>query len=353
MKKNMIAGFLSVAMLATAGLSAFAATPTDPVTLPAAVEGEAPSTIEATHIDAFLKKYGLDKKEKGELTSKDFHKDFANFYFSEKELEEIATMSKAIELRGWTDETSTTLYTVKKAHKSGDYNYEVVYALFMDIRTGLVNAAAIKRLPSNENDKAASIYPMDKAALADIEKDALAYAKANIFLPTSKIAQRSVIYGYKVETAANKGLRDFWAGRGWTTSNWTFYQNAYEEGRTAYLTAEEINQAMKVSGEATGGVQVAMIMPSTGFYFTERNYRIKDTENRFFIDFVASGIDPTADKDKLGANFAFLIVKPAKVNQDGTLDKYFYPTDAKMSTIVRDMTKIFNESNSVPEGAVN
>lgn len=354
MKKNIIAGLLSVAMLAAAPMSALAMN--EAITLPPAIEvqEQKPTTIEATHIDAFLKKYGWDKKENGALTSADFAKDFAAAYFVGDDFKTIETLSKPLELRGWTSEESSTLYTAKKDYKTGDYNYQLVFAVFTDIKTGLVNAAVVKRLPTNlDVDKAASIYSMEKPAFATYEKDALAYAKANIFMPSNKIAQRSLIHGYKVSPGYNDGLKSFWKGRGWSSNNWTFYQNAVEEGHKAYLSGPEVNQAMKVSGEATGGVQVAMIMPSSGFYFAERSYKIKGTQNGFFIDFVASGINPAADSDKLGANFAFLIVKPAKVNMDGELEKFFYPTTAKLSTIAKDMNDYFNRDTSTPDGVVN
>lgn len=89
----------------------------------------------------------------------------------------------------------------------------------------------------------------------------------------------------------------------------------------------------------------ATYMPSfSEFYFMEKKYKLTNTQS-FYIDFVAD-FSTTENNDekqstKTSIAYAFLVVKPAKKNSKGKLDRFIYAPNVKLSTIESDMKLYF------------
>lgn len=339
MKMKRVISLLLCATMVT-GLAAIAAT-TDSSSTSSSSNSNAPTQIESNYIGDFLKSSGFSDANGGNLKASDFEKSAYEIWFTEDQRSEIESLSKTADLRGITSSIATTLYVAQKQYPSGDRNFTVAYGLFMDIKTGMVDAAVALRIPNRASETTTPLYAMTKGTFSLIQSDVAKFIQEYAFLPKTKAAQASLISGYRVESADNTALQTFWSQKGWDTKGWTFYQNEDGSDTKAYLTDEEITLAMKASGN--GGPQVAMIMPSYGYYFIEKAYKIKGSDERFYVDFIASGINLSAKE--LGANFSFLVVKPAKIKADGTVDKFFYPADTKISVIVKDITKYYADAS--------
>lgn len=86
-------------------------------------------------------------------------------------------------------------------------------------------------------------------------------------------------------------------------------------------------------------------MPSfSEFYFMEKKYKLTNTQS-FYIDFVADfntiQNDDKEKSTKTSIAYAFLVVKPAKKNSNGKLDRFIYAPNTKLSTIQADMKLYF------------
>lgn len=307
-----------------------------------------PSGIEQQRIDDMLKKHGLDKLDLS------FQK--ADFYsvFTDDDKAQIEKDAKAQSMRGILDATTMYVATIDRKVEGAQYPYQLSVVVFADLRTGLVNAAEIMAYPYPLYLEGAKMYAVD-SKLETIDKDMTSFM-AKAYAPKNKEHQAAKILGYEIGATKSAHFRAYFKSEGWNLGNHTVYQNpgAWTPSEVTpeyepFLRGQEVNEAMRAS--ANGGPQVMMMMSGSGFYFVEKPYRFKDSDDYFYIAFCASNGD--LEKEDYHPTFKWLTVRPAKYNQDGTFDKFIYPVDTKLQTIVNDMSQYFKTGNATPPGAVN
>ncbi len=80
------------------------------------------------------------------------------------------------------------------------------------------------------------------------------------------------------------------------------------------------------------------------FYFAEKKYKLNNTQS-FYVDFVMDfqtvSLNDQTNTTKPAVAYAFLVVKPAKKNKLGKLDRFIYAPNTKLSTIESDMKLYF------------
>lgn len=296
-----------------------------------------------------LKKYGLDK------LNLSFAK--ADYYsvFTDEDKTQIEADAKKLSMRGILDGTTMYVAQIDRKVEGAEYPYQLTVVVFADLRTGLVNAAEIVAYPYPLYSEGAKIYAVD-TKLESVDKEMLDFMSQKMYQPKNKEHQAAKILGYEVSSAKGANIRAYFKGKGWDLGQRTVFQNpgAWTPSKvtpdyTPFLSDGEVGQAMTAS--ADGGPQVLMMMSGSGFYFVEKPYRFKDTDNYFYIAFSAFGGDPS--KTNYQPTFSWLTVRPAKYNMDGTFDKFFYPLNTELKKIVNDMDAYFKTGNSTPEGAVN
>lgn len=326
------------------------ATSTDSTASASTEEVVKPSTIEQQRIDDMLKKYGLDKLDLS-FAKEDFYG-----VFLEEDKAQIEADAKRTSMRGILD--GTTMYTAQVDRKvaGAEHPYQLKVVVFADLRTGLVNAAEMIAYPYPTYTEGAKIYAVD-SKLEDVDK-AMATFMARAYQPKNEAHRAAAIPGYPVSSTKGAAIRNYFKGEGWNLGNYTVYQNpgawvsgtANASGYTPYLNDAEVGQAMTAS--ANGGPAVLMMMSGSGFYFVEKPYKFKGTDEYFYVAFCAFGGD--ANKAEYMPTFSWLMVRPAKYNMDGTFDKFFYPVETKLQDIVNDMSAYYENSKvPTPEGAVN
>lgn len=270
----------------------------------------------------------------------------------------FVSASQAVDLNGNTGRSVKIFVATVRIHDTGftlPYYQQYIFTFTNDQMEG----AAVRIAPSDGvtiNLDEAQLFPFTaldsksstNAGMIQSINTTIQYYGTILAKPSNITAALDFPSGIKTDSAVNKTLRTWFTKQGWKASNWTFYTNYatlidpadVSKGNVAYLSATDIQLAMLASSNNGTQPQVRMLLPDSGFYFTERSYKIKDTNNYFNIDFCASQIDTTqADSQPL---FSWLIVKPLKKNASGKLDRFYYPVNTNIKTIAQDMNAYFN-----------
>lgn len=358
MNKRMISSTLALALAVSSAFSLVAAAtnagnePANTVeasSLPATAEVVKPSTIEQMRIDDMLKKYGLD------TLNLSFAK--ADYYsvFTDEDKAQLEQDAKKLSMRGILDGTTMYVAQVDRKVEGAEFPYQFTLAVFADLKTGLVNAAEIVAYPYPLYADGAKTYPVD-TKLETVDKDMANFMNQKMYEPQNKEHSAAKILGYEITATQGNNIRAYFKSKGWDLGQRPVYHNpgAWTPSKVTpayvpFLSDGEIGQAMTAA--ADGGPQVLMMMSGSGFYFVEKAYRFKDTDNYFYIAFSAFGGD--TNKTDYQPTFSWLTVRPAKYNMDGTFDKFIYPLSTDLQKIVNDMDAYFKTDTSIPEGAVN
>lgn len=356
--KRILASVLSLAICASSAFSLIAATAEnkDDTTETASAsvmmpeeEIVKPSAIEQARIDALLKEHGWDK------LGLSFAK--ADYYsvFTDEDKAEIESNAKKLSLRGAIDATTMYIAHANVEVKDGEYPYQLRVVVFSDLRTGMVNAAEIIAYPYPLYEQGAKVYALNTKQSV-IDKAMGDYMKQKIYQPGKEEHRAAKILGYQVSSKATSAVRAYFKENGWDLSKRTIYQNPpaivpskVTPAYNPFLTDAEISSAMTAS--ANGGPQVMMMMGGSGFYFAEVPYRFKGTDNYFYIAYCAMGGD--IEGENYHPTFSWIMMRPAVYNMDGAFDKFFYPVDTDLKTILADATNYFKTNKSAPDGAVN
>lgn len=299
----------------------------------------------------FAKKQGLD------LSGYTFEVLGSDPIQAEKRADFVAASEK-VGLKGNTARSASILSVVTSNSITG---YPIPYfkQYLFSVSANRLDGAAIRMAPTNghtmDMDHAVLVAfhnkDMQATALRDIIK---AYDK-NMAKAPAPVAALDFPVGMRASEDIEKALQSYFSDNGWRASEWKFYKNMPElanalnitEGYRNYLNDAEVGKAMAAS--ANGGPQVMMMMPPSDFYFAERTFKIAGTSRRFYVDYCAFGINPEHEDAK--PTFSWLIVKPAKANMNGKLDRFFYPVDTKITDIAKDMNAYFSREASFPPPA--
>lgn len=301
---------------------------------------------------AFLKKYDTNAANyKFEILSED--------QIQLNDRSDFVTASETVKLPGTTGRAATILSVTTETSMEG-YALPYYEQYLLTIVGSDIEGAAIRIAPSNGaslDDTQGTII-----ALGDTKKQAEAVAAIkktydkNIVMPRTGVSLYDAPVGFRIDKSESLALNKWFKASGWDLKNKTFYQqfnplvdstnNAKEE--FSFLSDQEVLLAMQADSVRKNGIQVAMFMPSAGFYYTEQRYTFNQKKNAFYIDFCASNV--SFKNEEASPLFAWLIVKPDQKNKDGKLDRFYYPVTAKLSTIVTDMKDYF--SGKTPTNAV-
>lgn len=272
---------------------------------------------------------------------------------------DFVTASETLKLPGTTGRAATVLSVTTETAIDG-YALPYYEQYLLTIVGSTIEGAAIRIAPSNGialDDTQSTIV-----ALGDTKKqaDAIASIKKtydkNIVAPRTGVSLYDAPIGFRIDKAENLALNKWFKANGWDLKNKAFYQQFNPlidvKGNTkenfSFLSDEDVRLAMQADSVRKNGIQVAMIMPSTGFYYTEQRYTFNQKKNAFYIDFCASNV--AFKNGEASPLFAWLIVKPDKKNKDGKLDRFYYPVTTKLSTITSDMKDYI--SGKTPKNAV-
>lgn len=366
MKRNIFIAInaLSIGMLSFGGITtAFAATNTNQAI------STLPQAINITKQEMLTDGTSLANKNQTKAIvdfGKKYNADLSKYTFESmpadpiqlNERDAFVTASKAVGLNGNTGRSTKIFVATIGVHDTGftlPYYQQYIFTFTNDTLEG----AAIRIAPSDGvtiNLNEAQLLPftaLDTKTTANAEmiqsiNTTIQYYGGILAKPANLKAALDFPSGIKADATVNKTLNTWFTKQGWKANNWTFYSNYVtlvdpadvSKGNVAYLGATDIQLAMLASSNNGTKAQVRMLLPDSGFYFTERSYKIKNTNNYFNIDFCASQIDATQPNSQ--PLFSWLIVKPLKENSAGKLDRFYYPANTSIKTITQDMNAYYN-----------
>lgn len=206
-----------------------------------------------------------------------------------------------------------------------------------------------------EEDRA--LYRDLSSKRTDIQRDMKSYYERNLLKAEDDISAKDFPVAYKITNlAANRAFQDLFSQYGFYSSSMEFgyalpalSDSRKPEGSAKnFLSTRDLEKALFV---ATDGKGVGSKIDSSNLFFAERSYFVPNSKSKFYIGFCVANekgsvlsyneLNSFKNGDKVYPDYCFLIVRPAKPQKDGSLDRFFYPASTSLQTISNDMQSYF------------